>query len=124
DQVRIGHMFDALRLLLQPTVPSRIELLIDKPEPDITLPGNQTELQQTLLNLCLNAVQAMPAKGQLRVDAELVDLAEDFFINEEVVREGSYLRIRVSDNGTGMPQEVLDNLFQPFFTTKTDGTGL
>lgn len=124
QQVRIGPMFEALRMLLQPTVPSRIELSIIKPDPDFAIAGNQTELQQTLLNLCLNAIQAMPERGRLQVAAEAVELDDGFFRSGEVGRSGSYLHVYVKDSGVGMSKDVLDQLFQPFFTTKAEGTGL
>ncbi|MEO7917148.1 MAG: response regulator, partial [Dokdonella sp.] len=124
ERIRVGHMLDALAMLLKPSVPSRIEVKIKKPDPDVTIAGNQTELQQTLLNLCLNAIQAIPERGKLSVIAEPGRLEDDFFQTGEVPREGNYLRIDVRDSGSGMSADVLENLFRPFFTTKEDGTGL
>lgn len=124
ERIKIGQMFGAIKLLLKPTVPSRIDLVINKPESDITIDGNQTELQQTLLNLCLNAIQAIPGPGRLTLSATEEALADGFFLATESARSGNYLRIDVTDNGMGMSEEVLENLFKPFFTTKDDGTGL
>ena len=124
EQIRIGQMFGAIKLLLHPTVPSRIDLIINKPQPDISIAGNQTELQQTLLNLCLNAIQSIPSRGQLTLSASQETLDDAFFTPTENARSGNYLRIDVSDTGTGMSDDVLGRLFTPFFTTKEDGTGL
>ena len=124
EQVRLGALFSAFDLLMQGSVPRTVamELVIDDPE--LTFEGNHTELQQCLLNLCLNAIQAMPDGGRLRVETAQTQLSEDFFLPEEQPRLGSYLCISVIDDGPGMDQAVLEHLFEPFFTTKEAGTGL
>jgi signal transduction histidine kinase len=124
EQVRLGALFSAFDLLMQGSVPRAVtmELMIDDPE--LSFEGNHTELQQCLLNLCLNAIQAMPDGGNLRVEAAQVQLAQDFFLPEEPSRLGRYLCMSVVDNGPGMDREVLEHLFEPFFTTKESGTGL
>ena len=124
ERIKVGQMFGAIKLLLKPTVPSRIDLVINKPEPDISIDGNQTELQQTLLNFCLNAIQAIPDRGSLTLSATEEVLDDEFFTATESARGGNYLRIDITDTGTGMSDEILGNLFKPFFTTKDDGTGL
>jgi nitrogen-specific signal transduction histidine kinase len=99
-----------------------MELVID--DPDLSFEGNHTELQQCLLNLCLNAIQAMPGGGKLRIETSQTELPDDFFIAGEQPRTGRYLRISVIDSGPGMDNDVLEHLFEPFFTTKETGTGL
>jgi CheY-like chemotaxis protein len=99
-----------------------MELVIDDPE--LSFEGNHTELQQCLLNLCLNAIQAMPDGGNLRIETAQTQLSADFFLPEEQPQLGHYLRISVIDSGPGMDQSVLEHLFEPFFTTKEAGTGL
>lgn len=124
EPIGIGHIFGAIKLLLHPTVPSRIELVVIKPEPDVSIDGNRTELQQTLLNLCLNAIQAIPGPGRVTLSATEETLDDEFFSATERARSGKYVRIDVTDTGVGMSEEVQENLFKPFFTTKDDGTGL
>jgi signal transduction histidine kinase len=124
EQVRVGSLFDALGLLLQGSVPRTVTLTIDPRVPELEFEGNHTELQQCLLNLCLNALQAMPGGGDLQVTADRVTLHEDFFVDHETVAPGDYLELTVGDTGEGIPAEVMENLFRPFFTTKIDGTGL
>jgi CheY-like chemotaxis protein len=99
-----------------------MELVID--DPDLSFEGNHTELQQCLLNLCLNAIQAMPDGGNLRIETAQSQLSQDFFLPEEQPRLGRYLCISVIDSGPGMDPAVLEHLFEPFFTTKEAGTGL
>ena len=83
------------------------ENLIGKDLPRVR--GNFRSLQQVVLNLLINAIQAMPDGGRLTVDARC--------------EETGWLRIDVSDTGVGIPEEVLERAFDPFFTTKEVGTG-
>jgi signal transduction histidine kinase len=124
EQVRLGALLSAFDLLMQGSVPRSVamELVIDDPE--LSFEGNHTELQQCLLNLCLNAIQAMPDGGKLSIETSQTELSGDFFLPEEQPRQGRYLCLSVIDNGPGMDQAVLERLFEPFFTTKDTGTGL
>ena len=124
EQVRLGGLFSAFELLMQGSVPRSVvmELVVDDPE--LSFEGNHTELQQCLLNLCLNAIQAMPDGGKLRIETSQPQLAAEFFLPDEKPRCGRYLRISVVDDGPGMDQTTLQHLFEPFFTTKETGTGL
>jgi signal transduction histidine kinase len=124
EQVRLGALFNAFELLMQGSVPRSVGMELAVDDPELSFEGNHTELQQCLLNLCLNAIQAMPDGGKLRIEAAQTRLDADFFLPEEQTRDGRYLRISVIDDGPGMDQDVLQHLFEPFFTTKESGTGL
>jgi signal transduction histidine kinase len=124
EQVRLGALLEALKLLMQGSVPRSIEMNVDIFDADVAFEGNHTELQQCLLNLCLNAIQAMPDGGHLKVETAQANLPEDFFVEGEQPAPGRYLRLSVIDTGAGMTPEVLQRLFEPFFTTKELGTGL
>ena len=124
EQVRLGGLLNALGLLMQGSIPRTVEMELAIDDPELWFEGNHTELQQCLLNLCLNAIQAMPDGGNLRIEATQAQLPADFFLAEEQPRLGRYLRMSVIDTGPGMEQEVLERLFEPFFTTKETGTGL
>ena len=124
EQVRLGGLMDALGLLLQGSVPRAIHMEIAVDAPELTFAGNHTELQQCLLNLCLNAIQAMPEGGELRIETAQQRLDPEFFLSGEEPHPGRHLRLSVADNGPGMSREVLARLFEPFFTTKENGTGL
>jgi CheY-like chemotaxis protein len=76
------------------------------------------------LNLGLNAIQAMPDGGHLRIASSRYRLPEDFFLPGEEPRDGEYLCLVVADTGEGMDEGTLERLFEPFFTTKKNGTGL
>ncbi|MEV6350209.1 PAS domain S-box protein [Actinoplanes sp. NPDC051851] len=78
------------------------------------------QMEQVLVNLAVNARDAMPTGGRLTVDTAEVRVDED---HPAGLSPGRYLRLRVSDTGTGMPREVIDKAFEPFFTTKPSGQG-
>jgi signal transduction histidine kinase len=124
EQVRLGALISAFELLMQGSVPRSVALELAIDDPELSFEGNHTELQQCLLNLCLNAIQAMPDGGNLRIETSQTGLSDDFFLPGEEPRSGSYLRISVVDGGPGMDPATLRHLFEPFFTTKEAGTGL
>lgn len=124
EEVRLGALFSAFDLLMQGSVPGSVAMELRVEDAELTFAGNHTELQQCLLNLCLNAIHAMPEGGTLLIEARSVALAAGFFLPAEDAKPGRYLRISVADTGVGMEGEVLERLFEPFFTTKDGGTGL
>jgi signal transduction histidine kinase/CheY-like chemotaxis protein len=83
------------------------------------------QLEQVLVNLAVNARDAMPAGGTLTIDTSNITVDADTIAGGSQARKGRNVRLRVSDTGTGMPPEVAQHAFEPFFTTKPDGgTGL
>ncbi len=84
------------------------------------------QLEQVLLNLAVNARDAMPRGGRLRIQTAVADLGAGLLHAGGVVPPGRYIQLTVADEGVGMPPEVLDRIFEPFFTTKggTRGAGL
>jgi PAS domain S-box-containing protein len=95
--------------------------------PDLpTIVGDPTQLHQVLLNLCVNARDAMPNGGSLTITADTATVDDQFISMEPEARLGRYLVIGVTDTGTGIPANVVDRIFEPFFTTKDlgEGTGL
>jgi signal transduction histidine kinase len=124
ERVKLSALFDALAMLLRGSVPNNIELVLKRPNDDVVIEGNHTELQQCLLNLSLNALQAMPEGGNLTLSAEPSAVDDSFFLEGELQTPGAYLKLLVSDTGIGIDEDVRSNLFRPFFTTKQTGTGL
>jgi CheY-like chemotaxis protein len=94
--------------------------------PDTAIVGDETRLHQVTMNLCTNAVQAMPEGGILRVTLERVALTVPRSLHRERLPAGDYVRLTVGDSGTGIRPEIVDRIFDPFFTTKSvgEGTGL
>ncbi len=82
------------------------------------------QIEQVMLNLAINARDAMPNGGVLTIEASNRVFDETYALEHPGVKEGSYVRIAVSDTGSGMDRETLSHVFEPFFTTKDKGTGL
>ncbi len=85
--------------------------------------GDATQLHQVLLNLCVNARDAMPLGGALALTTENIRLDENFAAMNVDAAPGPYVLLRVTDTGEGIPPEVIDKIFDPFFTTKETGKG-
>jgi PAS domain S-box-containing protein len=92
--------------------------------PSAAITGDPAQLENALLNLAINARDAMPAGGEMTFATRIVELDESFCSEYSFeIRPGPYLQIRVVDTGTGMSTEVKRRIFEPFFTTKEPGKG-
>jgi two-component system, cell cycle sensor histidine kinase and response regulator CckA len=113
-----------LATLLHRILPERVALeLSDDGEPAI-VEADPSQIDQVLMNLCINARDAMPDGGTLRIRTELVPIdAEGAPVTE---KPGPWIAVTVADSGSGMPPDVVERVFEPFYTTKPDraGTGL
>jgi PAS domain S-box-containing protein len=81
------------------------------------------QLEQVLLNLAINGRDAMPSGGILRIATDVVELDEPLEVPGEALGPGRYVRVTVADTGTGIPDELLPQIFEPFYTTKPPGSG-
>ena len=127
DAVSVKKMLEQTRKLVETNCPKQIEILeqVDLNEEEVL--GNMTQLQQVLLNICINAIHAIgKAEGTLTLSADVVPRSELLlrFPDEKIPEVWpSYVRIRIADNGSGMDKETLQHIFEPFFTTKKTGEG-
>lgn len=121
---RLAALLDAVAMLLKPSMPASVQLVIEADDPHLEVPGNVTECRQCLLNLALNAVQAMPDGGTVTLSAQRRELAAGDFADGESGRPGTYVLVSVADTGIGMDQDTQARLFTPFFTSKAEGNGL
>ncbi len=115
-----------LEKLMYGSFPKNIQVVVQC-EPDLpTIFGDATQLDQALLNLCVNARDAMPNGGILTLEATRVDVDAAFASAIPEASPGSYVLFRVRDTGSGVAPEIIDRIFDPFFTTKAPnvGTGL
>jgi PAS domain S-box-containing protein len=112
--------------LLAASLPAGIQLEQRLLAGNAAVIGDATQLHQVVMNLCTNALHAMDHGGILRVALECIDLEEWRALSRGSLAPGSYVRLSVSDQGSGIAPEVLERIFDPFFTTKGvgEGTGL
>jgi PAS domain S-box-containing protein len=108
--------------LLTATIDRRVEIQLDLAADPSRTRGDPAQLENVMLNLGLNARDAMPQGGQLVLSTENVEVA-DAEQDPEELPPGSYVRLRVRDTGVGMDAETRDRVFEPFFTTKEVGKG-
>lgn len=115
-----------LSTMLRRLIAEDIELVISLSELPAYVSADPTQLDQVILNLVVNAKDAMPKGGRLRLQAQVVDFHKPCTKHTSSVPPGSYVLVKVSDTGTGMSQQTLTRIFEPFFTTKElgQGTGL
>lgn len=86
--------------------------------------GDATHIQQILMNLIINAAEAMPNGGTITIQTEIVNIAANKTGNVELIPAGQYCSITIHDTGTGISKEELEHIFEPLFTTKEKGSGL
>jgi len=122
-EVQVGHLLREIEKIANETFPKNIQVRCDVPSDLGVVQGDPTQLHQVLLNLCVNARDAMPGGGTLTLAASNLMLDEQYAGMNIEARLGPHVRIVVADNGTGMPPEVLERIFEPFFTTKELGKG-
>ena len=115
----IGDMDELLRRTLGEHVEIELKLAGDL-WPALADSG---QVENSLLNLAINARDAMPDGGKLTIETSNVHLDEDYASSNAEVTPGDYVMMTVTDTGTGMPQDVLAHVFEPFFTTKEVGKG-
>ena len=119
---QIKHLVHDLQSLMTETFPKSIQIKTDMPSELWPVQGDATQIHQILLNLCVNARDAMPHGGTLRVSAANLD-SEAVAATIPAAPSGSWLMLQVSDTGTGIAPEILERIWTPFFTTKGVGKG-
>ncbi|OIQ98815.1 blue-light-activated protein [mine drainage metagenome] len=124
--VQIKHLVRDIANVVTETFPKSITLSDTVPSDLWTVVANPTQIHQVLLNLCVNARDAMEGGGSLQLRAENLELDASAAACLEGARPGRWVRLEVSDTGTGIPPETLSRIWEPFFTTKGPdrGTGL
>ena len=100
----------------------KLNLLLN---PDVAcINASPDQIEQVILNLAINSRDAMPEGGSLTISTENVEFKESEIKLKPWVKPGKYVLIKVSDTGKGIPEEIIDRIFEPFFSTKEKGSGL
>ncbi|BAY98253.1 multi-sensor hybrid histidine kinase [Tolypothrix tenuis PCC 7101] len=122
--LQIGHLLLEVAKVITQTFPKSIEITTNIPIRTLWMvKGYPTQIHQILMNLCVNARDAMPDGGTLDISAENQFIDEIYARMDLNAQVGNYVVITISDTGTGIPPELMDRIFDPFFTTKEPGKG-
>lgn len=124
--VKTQSLFKEVEKLIKATFPSDIKLYSIYGASLGATFGDATQLQQVLLNLCVNARDAMPRGGALTLEVQNMEIKGSADRDEDEMEAGNYVAWSVSDTGTGIPPDIVERIFEPFFSTKDPdkGTGL
>ncbi|MEH1922867.1 PAS domain S-box protein [Nostoc sp.] len=124
--IQVKYLISEIIQIAKHTFPKSIEFSTVIPEDIWAISGDTTQLHQVLMNLVVNARDALPHGGNIKISAENKFIDEAYTRMNLDAKVGHYIVITVADNGIGIPPEVLDRIFEPFFTTKevNIGTGL
>lgn len=122
ESIDFNDVIKELKSIIIQTFPKNIKILIDC-QPDLwKIKGNFTQLYQVILNLCLNASDAMPEGGKLEINIKNIIIDQRFSRMTDIIA-GKYLQVIVSDTGIGIPEHSISKIFDPFFTSKEVGKG-
>ncbi len=122
-EVQIRHLVQDMEKTVRDTFLKSIEMRTMLPNDLWTVVGDPTQLYQVLMNLCVNARDAMPHGGRLTISAENLMLDAHYARLNPEAKPGPYVFIQVEDTGSGIPPGILEKIFDPFFTTKEVGKG-
>lgn len=117
------HLINEIKQVVRETFPKTIQVSEEIGENLWMISGDSTQLHQVMMNLCVNARDAMPNGGKLTISAKNFIVDKNYAQMHLDAKLGSYLMISVADTGVGIPPEILDRVFEPFFTTKELGKG-
>lgn len=121
--VKLNQVVEGVAQMLRQTLPPKIQIRLDLQPGLPFISGEYARLEQVVLNLCLNAKDALPDGGEIELRTSLCFLEDDFCRSHPWAKPGAYVKLEVQDNGVGIDPKVLDRIFEPFFTTKEPGKG-
>jgi CheY-like chemotaxis protein len=121
--IQLGQLIDDLRGIINGTFPSNIRIISTVPGNLWPIIGDPSQLHQVLLNLAVNARDAMPHGGTLTLTAANLTIDAQYAGTSPEAKAGPYVLLQVTDTGLGIPPAVRERIFEPFFTTKEPGKG-
>ncbi|MGM0632037.1 MAG: ATP-binding protein [Pseudomonadota bacterium] len=117
------ELLSGIEGLIRRTIAEDIEIGINVAADVLPIEVDRGQLENAVLNLVINARDAMPEGGRLTIEATNVTLSEDDLLHYEGMKAGQYVVLAVTDNGSGMSRDILERAFEPFFTSKAAGKG-
>jgi PAS domain S-box-containing protein len=121
--IQLRHLVSETEKILRETFPKSVDIITDIPKNLWTVKGDATQIHQVMMNLCVNARDALPKGGRIEITAENVALDEKFVSPHPKAKTGPHVILSFADTGVGIPASDLDKIFDPFFTTKETGKG-
>ncbi len=122
--ININELIVDLKRMIERIIGEDIDLIFDFYAEPLVVKCDPTQIEQVIMNLAVNARDAMPKGGKLTIKTSAVTFTDEYVRTHIGVKKGRYALIEVSDTGVGMSKEVMEKCFEPFFTTKQGGTGL
>ncbi|MEX2599366.1 MAG: PAS domain S-box protein [Dehalococcoidia bacterium] len=124
EVIDVNEVLPSLHRLLERVIGEDVDLVTELAPGVGRVLADPAQIEQVVLNLAVNAKEAMPGGGRLTIETSHVDLDESYAATHLDASAGPHTMIAVSDTGIGMDEEVLSNIFEPFFTTKEEGSGI
>jgi hypothetical protein len=121
--LNLNHVINDMEQMLRRLIGEDVELIVLRSKDLRNIRADAGQMQQVVMNLAINARDAMPRGGTLILETRDEVLGEEYRSSHPEVRPGRYVVLNVTDNGTGMAPEVQKRIFEPFFTTKPPGSG-
>jgi PAS domain S-box-containing protein len=119
----LNQEVEQVKNLLERTIPKMIEIELHLDKTPAIVSADPVQVEQALMNLAVNAMDAMPDGGKIIIETERATLDEEFCQTHLGARPGEYVLLTISDTGHGMNKEILEHVFEPFYTTKEVGKG-
>ena len=123
EKVNINDLVLNLKKMLIRLIGEDTELVFDLAEDIEPIKGDVGQIEQIILNLVVNARDAIGENGKIVIKTETTDIMDNKIVNGEQIKPGRYVTLSVEDNGTGIKDDIIEKIFEPFFTTKEKGKG-
>ncbi|MFH0784154.1 MAG: response regulator [Pseudomonadota bacterium] len=124
EPVNLNALITEVVVFLRATIPTTIDILLDLAPNCGNILGDPTQIHQVLMNLCTNAGQAMETDGgTLAITLRKETFTDEVKAQEATPRQGTFVRLDIADTGSGIPENCLERIFDPYFTTKEFGKG-
>lgn len=121
--INLNTLVTDLNLMIRRLLPENIEIKIHRSLEEVHVFADSGQLEQVIVNLAVNARDAMTDNGKLEISVRNQKIDKSFAANHPTARPGNFALITVQDTGTGIPNEIMEKMFEPFFTTKPEGVG-